>query len=206
MRSILYATSNPGKLEEVGRFVRLHGYTLLSPVDLEGEIDVPETGSTLEENALLKVNAYKERYPDIFILADDTGVEIAGLNGEPGIFVRRWKDKVHHMSDQEIIDYCLERMKDLHGDARKAQMRTVIALAEPGKEIQLFDGVLPGFIVEKAEPLTMEGFPFEVLFFSTEYQMMLSEMHALPDDEKKKMLTHRERAVEKALQYIESVA
>ncbi len=135
-------------------------------------------------------------------MSDDTGAEIVGLNGEPGIYVRRWRDHEAHMTDQENINYCLERMHGLQGDDRKAQMRSVIALAVPGKEIQLFDGVMLGRITEAAAPLKMEGFPFESIFYCTEYEMLLGEMHQLPDSEKLKYLTHREKAVAKTVEYL----
>lgn len=202
---VLYATSNPGKLEEVGRYLRLNGIELLSPAQVGGEIDVPETGTTLEENAVLKAEAYRAKYPEYIVMSDDTGCEIDGLNGEPGIYVRRWKDHVNHMTDQEIIDYALERMRGLEGAQRRAQMRSVIALAEPGKSVQLFDGILEGRITETAAPLKMEGFPFESIFFCTEYDLLLGEMHQLPDEEKLKYLTHRERAVQKTLEYLKQL-
>lgn len=205
-KAVLYATSNPGKLEEVGRYLRLQGIHLLSPQDVGVSIDVPETGSTLEENAVLKAQAYLVHFPEHIIMSDDTGCEIEGLGGEPGIFVRRWKDHVTEMTDEEIISYCIERMQDLKGDQRKAQFRTVIAIAEAGKEVKLFDGTLPGRIVEEPIPLRMEGFPFESLLFVDEYNMMLGDMHQLPDDQKLGFLTHRERAVEKALEYIREVS
>lgn len=199
---VLYATSNPGKLEEVGRYLRLNGIELLSPSQVGGEIEVPETGTTLEENAVLKAQAYAEQYPEYIVMSDDTGAEIVGLGGEPGIYVRRWRDHETHMTDEEIIAYCLERMQGLTGDARRAHMRSVIALAEPGKSIQLFDGRLEGRITEVAAPLKMEGFPFESIFYCTEYNLLLGEMHQLSDDEKVKYLTHREKAVQKTLSYL----
>lgn len=202
---VLYASSNPGKLEEVGRYLRLNGIELLSPSQVGGEIEVPETGTTLEENAVLKAQAYAQKYPQYVVMSDDTGAEIAGLNGEPGIYVRRWRDHETHMTDQEIISYCLERMQGLSGDDRKAHMRSVIALAEPGKPIQLFDGVMLGRITETAAPLKMEGFPFESIFYCTEYDMLLGDMHQLPDEEKIKFLTHREKAVQKTLTYLKTI-
>lgn len=202
---VLYATSNPGKLEEVGRFLRLNGIELLSPSQVGGEIEVPETGTTLEENALLKAQAYAERYPEYIVMSDDTGAEIVGLGGEPGIYVRRWRDHETHMTDQEIISYCLERMQGLKGDDRKAHMRSVIALAEPGKPIELFEGILQGRITETAAPLKMEGFPFESIFYSTEHDMLLGEMHQLSDEEKLQNLTHREKAVQKTVEYLKQL-
>jgi XTP/dITP diphosphohydrolase len=154
------------------------------------------------------------------ILADDTGIEIDALGGEPGIHARRWKDGKTRMSDQEVIKYCLVRMKGIPWEKRTAQFRTVIAigipiskgqalrtqgLALPNEEIELFDGVLRGLILEKPAPLRIEGFPFESLFYIPKWKMVLGEAHQLPVERKRRYLTHRERAVEKALLRIQSL-
>lgn len=195
---LLYGTSNPGKLMEVGRFLRLHGIDMMSPSELGLELDPEESGTTLEENAVLKVHAYQQILPsEVAVFTDDTGVEIDALNGEPGIYVRRWKDKKNKMTDQEIIEYTIERMQGIPLEKRGAQMRTVIAYGAPDGQIELFDGVLRGHIVEQPANFLIEGFPYECLFFATDYNMMLGEMHQLPDEKKIKFTTHRERAVEK---------
>ena len=131
MMRVLYATTNPGKLFEVGKFLNPFGIELLGPKDLGLSIDVSEEGNTLEENALLKARAYIDEGIEYPVLADDTGVEIDALGGEPGIHVRRWKDGKTRMSDQEIIDYCIMRMQGIPRGKRTAQFRTVIAVGIP---------------------------------------------------------------------------
>ena len=83
MMRVLYATTNPGKLFEVGKFLNPFGIELLGPKDLGLSIDVSEEGNTLEENALLKARAYIDEGIEYPVLADDTGIEIDALDGEP---------------------------------------------------------------------------------------------------------------------------
>jgi XTP/dITP diphosphohydrolase len=149
----------------------------------------------------LKVEAYRAHAPHLTVMADDTGVEIAALQGEPGIHVRRWQNKQTPMSDEAIIAYCIERMQDVPAAQRQARMRTVIALAMPGAPIELFDGILDGTIVETPTLLRYPGFPFESVFYIPAWHKMLGDIHALSSAEKRRQgfLTHRERAVEKAL-------
>ena len=141
-QTLLYATTNPGKLMEVSKHLGPHGIVLVSPTQVGMAIEVEETGQTLEENAVLKVKAYLERVPNLVVMADDTGVEIDALGGDPGIHVRRWRDKQTPLSDQGVIDYCMERMRGVPTGQRGAQFRTVIAIGVPGGAIELFDGVL----------------------------------------------------------------
>ena len=206
--TILYATTNPGKLMEVGKHLEPHGITLVSPAQLGIAIEVEESGQTLEENAILKARAYLDRVPDTIVIADDTGVEIDAIHGEPGIHVRRWKDKTTPLSDQEVIDTCIERMRGIPRAQRGAQFRTVIALGAPGGAIELFDGILRGDIAETPAPLTFAGFPFETLFYIPEWGKLLGEIHELSPEEKARhgYLTHRERAVQKAIPRIQEIA
>lgn len=203
MKEIVYATTNPGKFAEVAKLFAGHHIQIHSPSEYGATIAVDETGTTLEENATLKAEAYRDAIKDeVVVLGDDTGVEIVALGGEPGIRVRRWKG--YEMQDEEIIAYCLERLAGIPIGKRDAQFRTVIAVAIRGLPTKTFDGILPGTIVEKAIPLRMVGFPFESIFYSTEYNMMLGAIHQLSIEEKlaKNILTHRERAVTAALPYL----
>jgi XTP/dITP diphosphohydrolase len=198
VRKLLYATTNPGKIMEVRKIVRSAGLDLLAPPEIGLALEVPEDGASLEENAAAKARAYLDRVDgDTVVMADDTGVEIDALGGEPGIHVRRWIGR--RMTDQEIIDFCLARLADVPPERRGAQFRTVIALGMPGGEIELFDGALRGVILPEADALRIEGFPFESIFFVPEWGMLLGQAHLLPAEAKAAFLTHRERAVRCAL-------
>lgn len=201
---VLYATSNPGKIQEVRSYLEVFNIPLISPKDIGVEIEVPETGATLEENALLKARAYHEQVPEYLVMADDTGVEIEALGGAPGIYVRRWRDKQTEMTDQEIIDYCIHQMADVPVGKRQAHFRTVIALKYPDGEEKLFSGALDGDIFEEPIELRMEGFPFESLFDIPDYGINLGELHQMPADlrEERGFLTHREKAVREAAEYL----
>lgn len=202
MRHLLYATSNPGKIMEVRKVLDDLGLDLLAPRDLGLTLDVPEEGRTLEENARAKALAYLDALAaqgrrDIVVLADDTGVEIDALSGEPGIHVRRWAG--YPMTDEAIIALCMARLAGVPLDRRGAQFRTVIALGAPGGPIECFNGTLCGVIVEQPAPLRIPGFPFEAIFYVPEWGRLLGEVHALPAGQKRAYGTHRERAVRRAL-------
>jgi len=202
MKQIFYATNNPGKKFEVGRQLLSAGIEIITPSDLGIDIDVDENGTTLEENAILKVKGYRELVKDKIILADDTGLEIDSLNGEPGIHVRRWKDGKTRMCDQECIDYCIEKMNGIPKENRGAQFRTVLALSFPDNEIELFDGILRGYILEEPSILRVEGFPFESLFM-TDSNTLLGDDRQIPVEERNGRLNHRERAIDKVIKRLE---
>ena len=215
MTNLIYATTNPGKIVEIGRHFGMYGIKASSLIDFVPlEMDVAETGKTLGENAILKSRAYAKviaeasnlRGQKFLVVSDDTGVEIKGLNGEPGIFVRRWKG--YKMTDEEIISYTLERMEGLKGEDRNAKFRTVLAITtvdEKGKvsEPVLFEGSLDGWINETATDERILGFPFESIFQVAEWDIILGDLHRMPLEKKKRgFFNHRERAIEKAIPFI----
>ena len=201
MKQIFYATNNPGKKFEVGRQLKSAGIEIVTPTDLGIDIDIEENGNTLEENAILKVKGYKDLVKNMLILADDTGLEIDALGGEPGIHVRRWKDGKTRMSDQECIDFCIEKMKRILRENRGAQFRTVLALGLPNGDIELFDGILRGYILEEPSILRVEGFPFESLFM-TDSETLLGDDRQIPVEKRLGRLNHRERAIDKVINWI----
>ena len=189
---------------EVRRLFEAAGIAVLSPADVGLSLDVDETGHTLEENAALKTRAYLDHLgAGYVVVGDDTGVEIDALDGEPGIHVRRWTGS--RMTDEAIIVYCLERMRGIPPDQRGAQFRTVFAVGVPGGELALFDGTLRGVILDAADPLRIEGFPFESIFYVPEWDKLFGEIHFLPAEEKAPFVTHRERALHHALGHIRAL-
>jgi len=204
-KKLFYATNNPGKKFEISRYLNYNGIMVTSPEELGINIDIPETGNSLEENAILKVKGYQDLITDKLILADDTGLEIDSLHGEPGIHVRRWKDHQNKMTDQEIIEYCIEKMKDIPKEKRGAQFRTVIALGKLDGNIEIFEGTLKGYILEKPSTQRVEGFPFESLFFIPEWDLLLGEARQLPVEQKQHLLNHRAIAIKKAIPRIKEL-
>lgn len=217
MNHLIYATSNPGKIMEMGKHLSSLGIKVETMNDFGiKDFDVPETGSSLGENAEIKVRAYLEalkaksdlRGDKFLVISDDTGLEIDGLGGQPGIKVRRWKG--YKMTDEEITEHVLSEMKNLSGDDRRAQFRTVNAIGilneqgEISNEIKFFEGTLRGRILEEPVGQVVPGFPFERLFYVPEWGMHLGGAHQLPQEEKNKLLSHRERAIMAAIDYIHS--
>jgi len=195
MTKIIYATTNPGKFKEVATIFKHHQVEIFNPSDLGVKLDVDETGTTLEENALLKAKAYKIYFPDDIVIADDTGIAIKALQGEPGIKVRRWKG--YQMDDEAIISYCLDRMKDVPDGHREAQFRTVLAVFAPGHDIVYFDGILKGEILLTPKGIREPGMPFWPIFYLPNLAMTLGEFHHMPVAYQLQHPTHREIAVSK---------
>jgi len=201
---IVYATSNPGKVFEVSRHLEPHGISVRAPGDFGITVDVEESGTTLEENSLIKARAFHAVMPDQLIMSDDTGLEIDALDGEPGVYVRRWKDHKTEMSDAEIIKYCLERLAQIPKGQRGAQFRTVITLMWPDGRFEQVDGVLRGEIAIEAAPVHIPGLPFEGLFYVEEWGKLLGDTRQMSHTEKVGFLSHRERAVEAAVKVLSS--
>lgn len=197
MNRLIYATTNPGKFSEVKKIFAHHTLNIFSPMDLGINIEVDETGSTLEENAYLKAKAYIDIFPNDIVIADDTGVEIDALGGEPGIKVRRWKG--YKMEDEEIISHCLTRMEGIKEGDRGAQFRTVLAVAAPHKDITYFEGIFRGQILFEPKKEREVGMPFWPIFFIPELNMTLGELHHQSIDFQILHPTHRELAVLKFL-------
>lgn len=205
MNPVIYATTNPGKFVEVSKLFRESGLELHRPFEYGVTLDVAETGSTLEENAILKAESYRNSLPSgCVVLGDDTGVEIAALGGEPGIKVRRWKG--YKMTDEEIIEYCLERMKKVPVGERQAQFRTVIAVAMRGRDTKIFDGTLDGEIVTEPVPQRHEGFPFESLLYLPQWQVIIADIYDLPAAKRTQFQTHRHLALRSSLPYVRRLA
>ena len=191
---LLIATTNQGKIREYRHLLKEVPFELVTVAELGIKEKPEETGSTLEENALLKASFYfkKANFP---VLADDTGLEIDALHGEPGIHARRWPG--YEATDQELIDYALLRLKGVPKEKRTARFRAVIAIAKDKQDIRLFDGSMEGYIAKKAHYPIVAGYPYRSLFSLTLGGKVLSEF-AIEELED----MHRKRAIEKALPFL----
>lgn len=160
--TLLYATTNPGKFAEAKKNYASYGYDLVSPQDLGLNLDVDETGTTLEENARLKAEAYLPHVAkDTIVIGDDTGMFIPALGGEPGIKVRRWRG--YKMTDEEIIEYCLQRLAGVPEGERQLKISLALAVATHNHPTQVFVGSYQTNILLHAKPIREPGFPFRPL-------------------------------------------
>ena len=158
MPRLLIATTNAAKIRE---YRRLLGDLAIELVEPEGPPKVEETGATFEENALLKARAYAA-WSGLPSLADDGGIEIDALGGEPGVRSARWLGR--EASDEELIVHTLERLRGVPPGQRGAQMRVVCALVLPGGGEAVGEGVIRGTIAERASERHDPGFPFRSVF------------------------------------------
>jgi XTP/dITP diphosphohydrolase len=207
--TILFCTTNPGKLTEIKNLLG-DRFNIVSPRDIGIDLEVEEDGDTLEANATKKLQEHlrHEKISSLkgkfVVMADDTGLQITALNGEPGIKVRRWNGT--KMKDEEIVQHCLNRMRGITN--REAQFRCIIALAFVEREatLELVEGILKGRILEEADPLRIEGFPMESLFVMDDAELLLGKYHGLSLEQKlaTKVATHREIALKKAMGNITS--
>lgn len=194
IQKLLIATTNPGKILEYKIILKDLPLELVTLKDLKIEASVDEDGKTFKENAIKKVKFYSG-LAELPTIAEDSGLEIDHLNGEPGIISRRWPG--HEASDEELIDMTLEKLKGVPKEKRGAQLRVVVALAINGK-IETFEGILRGVITEKPIGKIIPGYPFRSLFYLPEIDKVLGELTM----EKEAEVAHRKKALEKAIPII----
>ncbi len=184
MNKIVFATNNSHKLDEV-RQIAGDRIQILSLSDIGCTADIPETGATLEDNALIKARYVSERY-GLDCFADDTGLEVDALGGAPGVHSARYATDGHDA--QANMRLLLSNLKDEHN--RKARFRTVIALIRDGQE-QMVDGVVEGEIL--TEPHGEGGFGYDPVFRPEGWQITFAQ--AAPEE--KNAISHRGRATAK---------
>ena len=194
---IVFATNNKHKLDEI-RDILGPSFEVLSLNDLGCHDDIPETGSTLEENARQKAQYIYDKY-HCNVFAYDTGLEVEALGGEPGVYSARYaaiKDPNDESHDSEANMTTL--LKELEGKAnRKARFRTVISLIltsptrEQGGSSSLFSGIVEGEIIR--ERRGGEGFGYDPIFQPEGYDKTFAEL----GNDIKNTISHRARAVAK---------
>jgi XTP/dITP diphosphohydrolase len=157
---IVVATGNPGKVRECAAVLTPAGFTVLGLDALSDRTPVQETGSTFEANARLKAEAYSRRTPHL-VLADDSGLEVDALDGEPGVHSARYGGP--GLTDAERTHAVLEALKDVPDGKRGARFRCVLAVAKAGHTLGTFAGVVEGTILR--EPRGDNGFGYDPIFF-----------------------------------------
>ena len=186
---LVFATNNEHKVNEIKKLL---GDTieLLSLNDIGCNDDIPETQATLEGNAGQKSFFIYNKY-GVNCFADDTGLEIEALNGEPGVYSARYAGE--ERNPENNMNLVLDKLSIIKN--RKARFRTVISLVIDGHETQ-FEGVVEGHILEEKRGKT--GFGYDPIFLPEESNLSFAQM---PLDEKNK-ISHRARAVQKLIEYI----
>ena len=194
MNKLLIATSNPAKLEEIRDILSDLPITCVSLSDAGITDVVEETGKTFEENAILKANYYAKK-SGLPTLADDGGLEIDALDGEPGIHSHRWIHQDREDEDEELIEYTMEKMRGLPLAERGAQLRLVLALVLPTGETYTSKGIIRGIIAEKPSTYRRKGFPYRSLLFLPQINKFYNHDELTPEENRE--YNHRKSALEK---------
>ena len=203
MQKLLIATTNPGKLAELTRFLSDLPVELVSLRDVGISDSVEETGKTFEENAKLKATHYALR-TGLSTIADDGGFEIDALHGEPGVRSHRWVHADRESSDQELIDYTFSRMKDIPEGRRGAQLRLVLALSDgKGQIVQTTETMIRGIVPPDPSGVLHEGFPYRSILFIPELGKFYD--HLAFTREETEQYNHRKRALEQIKPAIRSL-
>lgn len=180
---IVIASKNLGKIAEFKRILGEVGISIISDIEFP---DVDESGSTFEENALLKAHAIS-RYTNLPVLADDSGLAVDYLDGAPGIFSARWSGV--HGDDGANIKRLLEDLNGVALENRGAKFIAVLALVRPDGEELLVRGELRGKI--RNQPVGVNGFGYDPIFEPENSNRTLGEMSAAEKD----AISHRSKAL-----------
>ena len=203
---IVFATNNQHKLSEI-RDILGESIEVLSLKDIGCDVDIPETGQTLDENALQKAQYVYDHY-HIDCFADDTGLEVDALDGAPGIYSARYANMEDPAAESHDAEANMSRLLRELGENnnRKARFRTVIALIRKKdvcpcgctsiKEIHKFEGIVEGEIIR--ERRGGEGFGYDPIFQPDGYDKTFAELGM----EIKNHISHRARAVAKLAAFL----
>ena len=186
---LLLATSNKGKIAEFRYLFQGLSLELVTPVDVGITRTIEEGNISMEDNACKKADFYAG-LSGLITLADDSGLEVDALGGEPGIQSARYAGD--NASDSDRIKFLLEKLKGISREKRTARFRCIIAMATPVQVLATFEGECEGIIT--FEPKGDNGFGYDPIFYFPEYDKTMAE---LPSDIKN-TISHRARAAQKA--------
>jgi XTP/dITP diphosphohydrolase len=194
MTKLLLATRNPAKVREYSLLFQGAPFQLTTLAEEGINMEVSETGHTLEENAKLKATGYAIDN-QFLVIADDSGLEVDALGGEPGSLSARYGGK--DASDKEKTALLLSRLEGVPWERRSARFRCVIAIASISKIVGLCEGECRGIIA--FEPRGDQGFGYDPVFYLPELDRTMAELSV----EEKNRVSHRGEATRKTLQILE---
>lgn len=183
---VILASKNQHKLTELSAILSKHGFEIALESEYGLDIEVEETGTTFEENSLLKAEAVMKA-SGLPVLADDSGLMVDALGGAPGVYSARYG---HKSSDRERTAFLLENMKDVPEEKRTAKFVCVITCLWPDGRKIVARGECPGMITREVHG--ENGFGYDPVFYLPELGMTYAELPS----EKKNAISHRARALE----------
>lgn len=187
MKKIIFATTNPGKAREVKMMMKDFDVELTTLKDEGIDVDIEETGTTFEENAIIKAKAICDMTGEI-ALADDSGLEVDYLDKAPGVYSSRFLGE--DTPYEEKNDYIIEKLADAEGNERSARFVCSMALVFPDGSVETCSGTIEGVI--GYEQKGTNGFGYDPIVYVPEYGMTTGEM----EPELKNSISHRGKALE----------
>lgn len=202
-RTVLVATSNPGKLRDFAGAAASHGVTISGIPNFASLAPVIEDGATFEANARKKAEQYSLAVPGEIVLADDSGLEVDALNGAPGVHSARYAADEPHAADTNTDDDAnnarvLRELKGVPPEKRTGRFVCVLAAARDGKTLGVFRGAAEGVILDRLQG--NGGFGYDPMFFFPAIQKTFAEL----TPEEKASYSHRGAAFRKFLEWIDS--
>ncbi|MBM25578.1 MAG: non-canonical purine NTP pyrophosphatase, RdgB/HAM1 family [Chloroflexi bacterium] len=195
IKNLLIATSNPGKFNEISNLFNQINIKTINPQCLKPQLTILEDGNSIEENAIKKSQGYSKQF-NTWALADDSGLEIELLSNNPGVNTSDYGGK--NLTSKERNCFLLEQLNQF-AKPIKARFRCVISLTNKLSESILFHGICPGYI--SPIPRGENGFGFDPIFIPTFHQQTMAEMTI----DEKNTISHRGKAIQKALNYIKTL-
>lgn len=172
---LLIATQNQAKFAEIKHLLGDIPYAIVSLTDLGITHDVEETGTTFEENAILKAQTYCAM-TGLPALADDSGLEVQALHGEPGIYTNRYAGE--HATEEEKRQFLLNKMKHIPDGQRQGQFTVIMALAWPSGDISLARSEYKGSISHDIRGTPIVKFPYRSIFIPEGSDITMAELQA----------------------------
>lgn len=189
---LVFASNNPNKIKEIQAQLPPH-IQIVGLKDIGCTEDIPETSNTIEGNAQLKADYVTRKY-NLPCFADDTGLEVEALGGEPGVFSARYAGP--QKSDEDNMDKLLQNLQDK--DNRKAQFKTVIHLNLPNLQ-KTFTGIASGNIIESK--IGNQGFGYDPIFQLENHTRTFAQMTL----QEKAIISHRGKAVAQLIQFLNTL-
>ena len=201
-KKLLIATSNPAKLAEIRLFLSGVPLELVGLDDVKISDRAVESGSTFEENAVIKAKFYA-KLSGLPTIADDGGFEIDALGGAPGVKSHRWIHGERDDDDEELISYTIKNLEGVPLPKRGAQLRLVLAFVDMSGGIHISEASVRGFVALKPSERRTPGFPYRALLFLPEINKFYDHDLLTPAETDK--LNHRKKAVEELLPFIKKL-
>ncbi len=194
---ILLGTKNPGKVNEISKFLKDLEIEIVTLADLGIKEDIEENGKTYKENSQKKA-LFFSNLTNLPAIGDDGGIEIEALGGAPGMKSRRWLG--YEASDEELIKHLKKVAKNLPKNNRRAKFVDVVSFALPSGQVWSEEGEVEGEIVENPHLKLLEGYPFRNFFYLPNIKKFYHESEL--DEEEEKIYNHRYKAIAKLKEII----